>query len=113
MIILTLGCSNKTAEKEMKMPMLFDTRDQAEKKHINLVEKELIKWGINGCHVACTKITINNECLISPIFINLELFFCRDLLQLLLKKFLREFILFSRILIKQVTTGVLAMTTRE
>ena len=31
MIILTLGCSNKPAEKEMKMPMLFDTREQAEK----------------------------------------------------------------------------------
>ena len=31
MTILTLGCSNKTVEKEMKMPMLFDTREQAEK----------------------------------------------------------------------------------
>jgi len=30
-IILTLGCSNKLTEKEMKMPMLFDTREQAEK----------------------------------------------------------------------------------
>ena len=63
MIILTLGCSNKTAEKEMKMPMLFDTRDQAEKKHINLVEKELIKWGINGCHVVCTNIKIKTSVL--------------------------------------------------
>ena len=31
MIILTLGCSNKPADKEMKMPMLFDTLEQAEK----------------------------------------------------------------------------------
>jgi len=29
--ILSLGCSNKPIEKEMKMPMLFDTKEQAEK----------------------------------------------------------------------------------
>ena len=61
MIILTLGCSNKPAEKEMKMPILFDTREQAEKKLINLVAKELIKWGITGCHVECTNITIKTS----------------------------------------------------
>ncbi len=52
MIILTLGCSNKPAEKEMKMPMflekemkmpmLFDTREQA--------EKEAYKFGCEGAH---------------------------------------------------------------
>ena len=42
MIILTLGCSNKPAEKEMKMPMLFDTREQA--------EKEAHKFGCKGAH---------------------------------------------------------------
>ena len=42
MIILTLGCSNKTAEKEMKIPMLFDTREQA--------EKEAYKFGCKGAH---------------------------------------------------------------
>ena len=31
MSILSLGCSNKPIEKEMKMPMLFDTKEQAEK----------------------------------------------------------------------------------
>ena len=30
MTILLLGCSNKPIEKEMKMPMLFDTKEQAE-----------------------------------------------------------------------------------
>ena len=42
MIILTLGCSNKLTEKEMKMPMLFDTREQA--------EKEANKFGCEGAH---------------------------------------------------------------
>ena len=53
MIILTLGCSNKPVEKEMKMPMLFDNRVQA--------EKEVYKYGCegahqmekNGCHSVC------------------------------------------------------------
>ena len=31
MTILTFGCSKKPVEKEMKMPMLFSTREQAEK----------------------------------------------------------------------------------
>ena len=31
MSILSLSCSNKPVEKEMKMPMLFDTKEQAEK----------------------------------------------------------------------------------
>jgi hypothetical protein len=42
MIILTLGCSNKPAEKEMKMPILFDNREQA--------EKEAYKFGCKGAH---------------------------------------------------------------
>ena len=42
MIILTLGCSNKSAEKEMKKPTLFDTREQA--------EKEAYKFGCEGAH---------------------------------------------------------------
>ena len=42
MTILTLGCSNKPVEKEIKMPMLFDTREQA--------EKEAYKFGCEGAH---------------------------------------------------------------
>jgi len=40
MTILTLGCSNKPVEKEMKMPILFDTREQP--------EKEAYKFGYQG-----------------------------------------------------------------
>ena len=40
--ILSLECSNKPVEKEMKIPMLFDT-----KKH---VEKEAYKFGCEGAH---------------------------------------------------------------
>ena len=92
MIILTLGCSNKPVENEMKMPILFDNRVQT--------EKEVYKYGCegahqmekNGCHSVCTNTSIKNECLISSIFINLELFYCRDLLHPFLERFLREFI---------------------
>ena len=42
MSILSLGCSNKPIEKEMKMPMLFDTKEQA--------EKELISLGVKDAH---------------------------------------------------------------
>ena len=42
MTILTLGCSNKPLDKEMKMPMLFDKREQA--------EKEAYKFGCEGAH---------------------------------------------------------------
>ena len=42
MSILSLSCSNKPVEKEMKMPMLFDTREQA--------EKEAYKFGCKGAH---------------------------------------------------------------
>ena len=42
MIILTLGCSNKPVEKEIKMPILFDNRGQA--------EKEVFKFGCEGAH---------------------------------------------------------------
>ena len=40
--ILTLGCSHKQVDKEIKMPMLFDTREQA--------EKEAYKLGCEGAH---------------------------------------------------------------
>ena len=42
MSILSLGCSNKPIVKEMKMPMLFDTKEQA--------EKEAYKFGCEGAH---------------------------------------------------------------
>ena len=42
MRILILGCLNKPIEKGMKMPMLFDTRKQA--------EKEAYKFGCKGAH---------------------------------------------------------------
>ena len=42
MIILTLGCSNKPAEKKMKIPILFDTREHA--------EKEAYKFVCEGAH---------------------------------------------------------------
>ena len=38
----TLGCSNYPVEKEMKMPVFFDTREQA--------EKEAYKFGCEGAH---------------------------------------------------------------
>tara|TARA_B100001029_G_C14629820_1_gene218572 strand:+ start:71 stop:232 length:162 start_codon:yes stop_codon:yes gene_type:complete len=37
-----LGCSNKQVEKEMKMPMLFNTKEEA--------EKEAYKFGCEGAH---------------------------------------------------------------
>ena len=45
MSILSLGCSNKPIEKEMKMPMLFDTREQADKEAYKLI-KLLNKQGL-------------------------------------------------------------------
>ena len=42
MTILTLGCSNKPIGKEMRMPMFFETREQA--------EKEAYKFGCEGAH---------------------------------------------------------------
>ena len=42
MSIISLGCSSKPKEKEMKMPMLFDTKEQA--------EKEAYKFGCEGAH---------------------------------------------------------------
>ena len=41
-IILLFGCSNKPVEKEMKMPMLFDTKEKA--------EKEAYKFGCKGAY---------------------------------------------------------------
>jgi len=40
--ILIFGCSNKQVEKEIKMPMLFDTKEQA--------EKEAYKFDCEGAH---------------------------------------------------------------
>ena len=40
--ILTLGCSNKAVEKEIKKPMLFDSKEQA--------EKEAYKFDCKGAH---------------------------------------------------------------
>ena len=40
--IFMFGCSNKPVEKEMKMPMLFNTREEA--------EKEAYKFGCEGAH---------------------------------------------------------------
>ena len=42
MSILSLNCSNKPVEQQMKMPMLFDTKEQA--------EKEAYKFGCEGAH---------------------------------------------------------------
>ncbi len=42
MMILILGCSNKQAKKQIKMPMLFDTKEQA--------EKEAHKFDCEGAH---------------------------------------------------------------
>ena len=40
--VISLGCSNKPVEKEMKIQMLFDTKEQA--------EKEAYKFGCEGAH---------------------------------------------------------------
>ena len=87
MTILTLGCSNKPVEKEMKMPMLFHNRGPAEKEVYKLGCEGAYQMGKNGCLAVCTNTGIKKKCLISPIFINLELFYCRDLLHPLLKGF--------------------------
>ena len=42
MSILSLSCSNKPVEKEMNIPMLFDTKEQA--------EKEAHKFYCEGAH---------------------------------------------------------------
>ena len=42
MAIFTMGCSINPVEKEMKMPMLFDTKEQA--------EKEAYKFDCEGAH---------------------------------------------------------------
>ena len=79
MTILTLGCSNKPVKKEIKIPMLFDNRGQAEKSLLILFQRAY-QMGKNVCHAVCKNTSIKKECLISSIFINLELFYCRDLL---------------------------------
>ena len=61
MIILTLGCSNIQAEKEMKMPMFFDTREQTEKEAYKFGCEGAHQMGKNGCHVVCTNITIKTS----------------------------------------------------
>tara|TARA_Y100000287_G_scaffold124832_1_gene100649 strand:- start:77 stop:247 length:171 start_codon:yes stop_codon:yes gene_type:complete len=40
--LLNLSCSKKPIKKEMKMPMLFDTKEQA--------EKEAYKFDCEGAH---------------------------------------------------------------
>jgi len=55
MSILSLGCSNKPNEKEMKMPMLFDTKEQAEKEAYKFGCEGAIKWEINGCRAKTKK----------------------------------------------------------
>ena len=42
MVIISLGCSNQPVEKDMKMPMLFDTKEKA--------EKEAYKFDCEGAH---------------------------------------------------------------
>ena len=42
MSILSLGCSNKPVEKEIKMPILFYTKEQA--------KKEAYKFPCKGVH---------------------------------------------------------------
>ena len=42
MSIISLGCSNKPIEQEMKMPMLFDIKVQA--------ENEAYKFAYEGAH---------------------------------------------------------------
>ena len=42
MAILSLGCSNKPLKKEIKSPMLFDTKEQA--------EKEAYRFDCEGAH---------------------------------------------------------------
>ena len=42
MSILSLSCSNKPVEKEMTMPMIFDSKEQA--------EKEAYKFDCEGAH---------------------------------------------------------------
>ena len=96
----------------MKMPMLFNKRGQAEKEVYKFGCEGAYQMGKNVCYAICTNTSIKNECLISPILINLELFYCRDLLHPFLKRFFREFILLSRILIKQVIVIVLAIPDR-
>ncbi len=41
-LLLNLSCSKKPIKKEMKMPMLFDTKEQA--------EKEAYKFDCEGAH---------------------------------------------------------------
>ena len=45
----------------MKMPMLFDTKEQAEKEAYKFGCEEPIKWEINGCRAVCINITIRKE----------------------------------------------------
>tara|TARA_B100000073_G_C23517311_1_gene486368 strand:+ start:348 stop:515 length:168 start_codon:yes stop_codon:yes gene_type:complete len=42
MAIISLSCSNQPVETEMKMPMLFDTKEKA--------EKEAYKFDCEGAH---------------------------------------------------------------
>ena len=68
------------------MPMLFDNRGQEGKEVCEFGCEGSHQMGKNECHEVYTNTSIKNECLISPIFINLELFYCRDLLHPFLKE---------------------------
>ena len=61
MTILTLGCSNKPVEKEMKMPMLFHNRGPAEKEVYKLGCEGAYQMGKNGCLAVCTNTGIKKS----------------------------------------------------
>ena len=72
--IFMFGCSNKPVEKEMKMPMLFNTREEAEKEAYKFGCEGTHQWGINGCQTVCTKITIKMSILSFQFSINSKSF---------------------------------------
>ena len=55
-----MGGSNKLLDKEMKMPILFDTRP-GKKEAYKFGCEGAHKLGINVCHVLCTNITIKKS----------------------------------------------------
>ena len=83
--------------------------NRQKKKPINLVAKELTKWGINGCHVACTNITIKRVFNLSN-FYQLKIIFLQRFVSPFVKEDLEEIYLLSVIPIKQVMAIVLTMT---
>ena len=49
----------------MKMPMLFDTKEQAEKEAYNFGCEGAHQMGDNGCRAVCINITIRKELIAS------------------------------------------------